>query len=478
MSDALWTSQDGEAATGGRSTQTWEARGVSIDTRTLEAGDLFVAIDGENSDGHDYVLKAFAAGAGAALVSSVNDEMEAAGPLLVVEDTLMGLEALARAARARMTGKIVAITGSVGKTGTKEALREIFSRQGKVHASAASYNNHWGVPLTLARMPADTEFGVIEIGMNHPGEIIPLVAMVQPHVALITTVAPVHMEFFKSIEEISDAKAEIFTGLLPGGVAIVNGDIAQFEHLKMRAQEAGVARLVRFGQSSGADVQLKKMVLKADCSCVSVDVHGEMVTYKVGVPGEHVVMNSLGMIAVVQEMGGDLAKALMCLASLSAPKGRGARGEVSLDNGSFLLIDESYNANPASMAAAMAAVGQTAPENHGRRIAVLGDMLELGVQSDALHAALTKPLMAAGIDLLFACGPHMKKLFNAVPKAKRGVYAATSEDLKKSLLHSVRANDVVVVKGSLGSRMGLLVDALQELGHASGVTNAAREGEE
>ncbi|MBV1885530.1 MAG: UDP-N-acetylmuramoylalanyl-D-glutamyl-2,6-diaminopimelate--D-alanyl-D-alanine ligase [Parvibaculaceae bacterium] len=478
MSDALWTSQDAEAATGGRSTRAWEARGVSIDTRTIEAGDLFVAIDGENSDGHDYVQKAFAAGAGAALVSYTNDEMEAAGPLLVVDDTLMSLEAMARAARARMVGKIVAVTGSVGKTGTKEALREIFSHQGKVHASAASYNNHWGVPLTLARMPADTEFGVIEIGMNHPGEIIPLVAMTQPHVALITTVAPVHMEFFDSVEDIADAKAEIFTGLVPGGVAIVNGDIAQFEYLKKKAQEARVARLVSFGHSSDADVHLKKVVLKAECSCVSVEAYGEMVTYKLGVPGEHVVMNSLGMIAVVQEMGGDLAKALMCLASLTAPKGRGARGDVTLENGSFLLIDESYNANPASMTAAMAAVGQIAPENHGRRIAVLGDMLELGVQSSRLHAGLTKPLMAAGIDLLFACGPQMKNLFDAVPKARRGVYAETSQDLKKSLLHSVRANDVVVVKGSLGSRMGLLVDALQELGHASGVKNAASEGEE
>jgi len=478
MTDPLWTHQDAEAATGGRSTQAWEARGVSIDTRTIAAGDLFVAINGENSDGHDYVKKAFAAGAGAALVSYVNEEMEAAGPLLVVDDALIALEALAQAARARMSGKVVAVTGSVGKTGTKEALREIFSGQGKTHASAASYNNHWGVPLTLARMPADTEFGVIEIGMNHTGEIIPLVAMAKPHVALITTVAPVHMEFFKSVEEIADAKAEIFSGLLPGGAAIVNGDIAQFDLLKKRADEAGVTRLVRFGRAAGADVQLEKSVLKADCSCVSANVHGEMVTYKLGVPGEHVVMNSLGMIAVVQEMGGDLAKALMCLASLSAPKGRGARDEVLLENGSFLLIDESYNANPASMAAAMAAIGQVEPQNHGRRIAVLGDMLELGDHSSGLHAQLTKPLLAAGIDLLFACGPHMKNLFDAVPNARRGVYAATSEELKKSLLHSVRANDVVVVKGSLGSRMGLLVTALQELGHAPGATSASSEGEE
>lgn len=478
MTDALWTSQDADAATGGNSTQTWVAQGVSIDTRTIEAGDLFVAIEGDNSNGHDYVAKAFAAGAGAALVSCVTDDMKAAGPLLVVDDTLLALEAMAQAARARMSGKVVAVTGSVGKTGTKEALREIFSGQGRTHASAASYNNHWGVPLTLARMPADTEFGVIEIGMNHSGEIIPLVAMAQPHVALITTVAPVHMEFFRSVEEIADAKAEIFTGLLPEGVAIVNGDIPQFGQLKTRAAEAGVSRLLSFGHSDDADMRLEKVVLKADCSCVSADVRGEMVTYKVGVPGEHVVMNSLGMIGVVQEMGGDLAKALLCLASLNAPKGRGARDAVALENGSFLLIDESYNANPASMAAALAAVGKIDPENHGRRIAVLGDMLELGVHSDGLHKDLAAPLMAAGIDLLFTCGPQMKHLFDAVPKARRGVHTATSEELKKSLLHSVRADDVVVVKGSLGSRMGLLVNALQGLEQPSGEMSAANEGEE
>jgi UDP-N-acetylmuramoyl-tripeptide--D-alanyl-D-alanine ligase len=374
------------------------------------------------------------------------------------------LNQLGRAARRRTGAKIVAVTGSVGKTGTKEALRMILSQQGPTHASALSYNNLWGVPLSLARMPAETQFGILEIGMNHAGEITPLSKLVEPFVALITTVEAVHMAYFNSIEEIADAKAEIFDGLQKGGVAILNRDNPHFARLEARAKAAGAGRIISFGEHKDADARLEKVALKDTCSCVSASICGTPVTYKLGVPGRHIVMNSLAMLACIKALDADLALAALALAHLEAPKGRGERHRVEAAGRPFTLIDESYNANPASMRVSIETLGQTEPGPRARRIAVLGDMLELGPTSIALHRELAAPLARADIDLVYACGPHMHELFKALPSDRQGFYSETSEGLITPLSEAVQEGDVVMVKGSNGSRMKLIVEALLALG--------------
>lgn len=469
MTTPLWTSADVIAATGGEAIgQAWTAKGVSIDSRTLEEGDLFVAITGENSDGHAYVARALEKGASAALVSRVDEAMRAAGPLVKVADTLEALNALGRAARTRAQAKVVAVTGSVGKTGTKEALRLILSEQGATHASAASYNNMWGVPLSLARMPADTRFGIFEVGMNHPGEITPLSKLVEPFAALVTTVEAVHMAFFDSVEQIADAKGEIFDGLQKGGVAILNRDNPHYERLRHKAEASGAGRIISFGEHPQADAHLEKAALKEDCSCVSATICGQPVTYKLSVPGHHIVMNSLAMLALVHALDADLAMAALAMARLKAPKGRGERHRVETPLGAFTLIDESYNANPASMRAALEALGQAKPEGKARRIAVIGDMLELGDDSIAMHRELAEPIKAADIDLVFASGPHMRELFKALPQSVQGAYAETADELGDALCGAVEPGDVVMVKGSLGSRMGPVVELLRGLGDDEG----------
>jgi UDP-N-acetylmuramoyl-tripeptide--D-alanyl-D-alanine ligase len=426
----------------------------------LEPGDLFVALKGPNQDGHRYVEQAFARGAAAALVS---DGVEAPGPLLRVADTQKALEALGRARRAESAARIVAVTGSVGKTSTKEALRHVLARQAKTHASAASFNNQWGVPLTLARMPLDAAYGVFEIGMNHAGEIAELAPQVRPHVAIVTAIEPVHLEFFSGLEAIADAKAEIFLGLEPGGVAIVNRDTPHFDRLKRAAGKAGAARVLGFGAHAGADVRLLNLALHPACSCLSAEIDGQAATYKVGAPGRHWAMNSLAVLAAVKALGADLGLAALALAGVSAPKGRGLRHRVALRGGGFELIDDSYNANPASMRAALDLLAATPVGPRGRRIAALGDMLELGEASGRLHEELAGP--AAGrADLVFACGPEMARLYAALPQARRGAHAADSAALQPQLLAAVRPGDAVMVKGSLGSRMAPLVDALLALG--------------
>lgn len=469
MSAPLWTKDDVLAATGGKAEGAgWSASGVSIDSRTLETGDLFVAIIGENSDGHAYVENALKRGAAAAIVSAPTDAMRAAGPLVVVADTLSALNALGRAARARTRAKVVAVTGSVGKTGTKEALKLILSEQGATHASAASYNNLWGVPLSLARMPAGTRFGIFEVGMNHPGEITPLSQLVEPFVALITTVEAVHMEFFDSVEQIADAKGEIFDGLQKGGVAILNRDNPHYERLRAKAEKSGAGRIISFGEHKDAEARLEKAALKEDCSCVSATICGQPVTYKLAVPGRHIVMNSLAMLACVHALDADLAMAALAMANLKAPKGRGERHIVSAPLGQFTVVDESYNANPVSMRAALDALGRAKPEGNGRRIAVMGDMLEIGETSIAMHRGLADAVREVGIDLVFACGPHMRELYKALPAAAQGAYAETSAELGPLLRDAVEPGDVVMVKGSLGSRMGPLVDLLRGLGDDEG----------
>ncbi len=464
MSDALWTWQELVEAAGGTADGAPSApiTGFSIDTRSLQAGEVFVALR-DARDGHAFVANAFERGAAAALVERDYARKASDGALLRVDDPLEGLRAIARAARRRSNAGIVAVTGSVGKTGTKEALRACLSLVGATHAAEKSFNNHWGVPLTLARMPANARYGVFEIGMNHAGEITPLTQLVRPHVAIVTTVDPVHLEYFDTVEGIAEAKAEIFSGLEPGGTAILNRDNAYFELLAERASAHG-ARVVSFGRSEAADVRPEVWTLEPDGTNVVVRLGDRRIAYKVGAPGAHIAQNSLAVVGALDALGADVEKAVAGLAGLTAAKGRGARVTVRLEDGAILLIDESYNANPASMRSALAAMATVPRGTNPRRIAVLGDMLELGAESGRLHEDLKEPVDAADVDLVFACGPHMKRLHAALPAAKRGGWAEASEGIAATLVAEVRAGDVVMIKGSLGSRMAPLVEALMRKG--------------
>ena len=435
--------------------------GLSIDSRSLARGEAFFAIQGDNRDGHDFVAGALATGAGLAVVANDRlDALPADAPLLVVSDVLEALRALARAARARSGARFIGVTGSAGKTGTKEALRLALSRDGETHASAASYNNHWGVPLSLARCPQSARYAVLEMGMNHAGEIAPLTRLVRPHVAIVTTVEPVHLEYFPSVEAIADAKAEIFEGVEPGGTAIINCDNPHFARLERAAHSAGITDIVGFGEHPKAQARLLRCALQANGSTVEADIMGDAVTYKLGAPGRHLVQNSLAVLAAVKRAGADLALAALSLGDITPPVGRGARTTLQLPGGPALLIDESYNANPASMRAALALLGQAPVGSGGRRMAVLGDMLELGTDSPALHRALDEAVAAHSIDLVFCSGPLMRSLWDALPALKRGAYAQTSAELEPSLLAAVRPGDAVMVKGSLGSKMGPIVKSL------------------
>jgi UDP-N-acetylmuramoyl-tripeptide--D-alanyl-D-alanine ligase len=459
----LWTTDELIAATGGelRGAVSAPLTGVSIDSRSVAKGDIFAAIKGDRVDGHDYAHTALKAGAGLAIVARPTEEMAAAGPLLVVADALEALEKIGLAARARSKAKIIAVTGSVGKTSTKEMLRLALSASGHTHASVASFNNHWGVPLTLARMPADTAYGVFEIGMNHPGEITPLVKMVRPHIAVITTVVASHLGYFSSVAEIADAKAEIFLGIEPGGHAVLNRDNEYFDRLAAAAGKAGIHDIVGFGRHAEAQVRLERSVLHADCSCITASILGEAAIYKLGIPGDHMVMNSLAALAAVKLAGADLARASLALAAAQPAKGRGVQSLLRAPGGRILLIDESYNANPVSVRAALALLKRAEPGKNGRRIAVLGDMLELGNEGASLHAGLAGAVDEAKVDVLYASGPLMAHLWNKIPPNRRGAYAEKSDGLAAPLLGGLKAGDVVMVKGSLGSRMGPLVDAIR-----------------
>lgn len=464
MSEPLWSWADLVAASGGTADGTaGEITGISIDTRTISDGDLFVALK-DQRDGHEFVAAAFQSGAAAALVSTSYERKPGDGALLRVEDTLRGLEAIARAARQRLSAqsKVIAVTGSVGKTGTKEMLRAACMPLGKTHAAEKSYNNHWGVPLTLARTPADTVYGIFEIGMNHAGEITPLVAMVEPDAAIVTTVAPVHLEFFDSVEDIAKAKAEIFSGLKPNGLAVINGDNAYAPILRDAAKAAS-SRILTFGTDQASDVcAIKHDVLE---NSVSVDVRfgDQQASFTVGVPGPHIAQNALGVYAVLAGLGLDVDRAMSALATVSATPGRGARIKVATpDGGEGLVIDESYNANPASMRAALATLGALPRETYPRRIAVLGDMLELGGTSGALHRALKDAVLEAGVDFVFASGPNMRLLFEALPEECQGAWAEASHGVENALCAFVQGGDAVMIKGSLGSQMGRLVTALKD----------------
>jgi UDP-N-acetylmuramoyl-tripeptide--D-alanyl-D-alanine ligase len=461
MTTALWQWEELVAAAEGRAEGTPAAAitGFSIDTRTLQPGDVFVALKAER-DGHEFVGAAFARGAAAAVVMDSYRRGGNDGALLRADCPLAALEAIGQAARRRSQARIAAVTGSAGKTGTKEMLRLSLSEAGATHASEKSYNNHWGVPLTLARMPREVKFGVFEIGMNHAGEITPLTRMVRPHVAVITTVEPVHLQYFPSVEAIAEAKAEILSGLEPGGTAVLPFDNPHFALLKDRAEALG-ARVVSFGLGEAADVRCLQATMDARGSSAIAGIGSQRFPYRVGAPGEHYVRNSLAVLAALQALGADVMRCLPALARIAAPAGRGARAVLEVPGGRILLIDESYNANPASVRAALAAVATVPREEFPRRVAVLGDMLELGEASADLHRGLSDAVNAAGIDLVLACGPMMQRLYDRLAPGQRGAWAPDSAQLGPALLEAVRAGDAVMIKGSLASRMAPLVEALR-----------------
>ncbi|WP_084863196.1 UDP-N-acetylmuramoyl-tripeptide--D-alanyl-D-alanine ligase [Salibaculum halophilum] len=472
---ALWTAAAAAQATGGQATGDFAAIGVSIDTRSLQPGDLFVALRAAR-DGHDFVAEAFDKGAAAALVTHPPDGVADGAPLVVVDDVQSALEALGQAGRARSDARVLAITGSVGKTSAKEMARTVLAAQGPTHAAEASYNNHWGVPLTLARMPAETAYAVIEIGMNAPGEIAPLARMARPHVALITTVAAAHLEALGSLEAIASEKASIFAGLEAGGTAIFDGDLPRslLDRITGPAAAPGGA-VLRFGADAACHVRLTELRLTAGRTIVQADTPAGPLTYKLDTAGRHVAMNSLGVLAAVQALGADPVRAAMDLARWQPPAGRGTLETVTVDpalrDETLALIDDAFNANPASMAAAFEVLAAQAPVDgvgrtrHGRRVAILGDMLELGPEEMAAHAALAEVPALAQADLVHCAGPRMRALYEALPDDKRGQWAETAEELAAHPARLVDAGDVVLVKGSKGSRIARVVDAIRKLDH-------------
>ena len=474
----LWQSAEVVTATGGVSTRDWAATGVSIDSRSLAGGDLFIAIRGPNTDGHLYVANALERGAAAAMVARDWADSQAAGdmPLLIVSDTDEGLNALARAARERGKARIVAITGSVGKTSTKEALAQILSEQAATTATIGNLNNQWGLPLSMARMPAESVYGVFELGMNHAGELSPLSKLLRPNVAVITTVESVHLEFFESEEAIADAKGEIFAGMGADGAVVLNADNRHFERLKHMAKEVGIGRVFSFGAKPGADFHMIDWRIEDGGNLVEAELAGRRIRFRTGGAGRHWAMIGVSALGAAWLLGADLDKAASALANIHPPKGRGLQHRVDLPGGDFTVIDESYNASPASIRAAIAVLAATPTGPSGRRIAVLGDMLELGEDSPQLHAGLATDLEEAQVDMLFSCGPNMSELSNSVPPAMNLLHADASAGLIARLCETVRPGDVVTVKGSLGSRMAPVVEALLALDKAHGNKPARMAG--
>lgn len=470
----LWTSADMVEAMEGRPVGELPegVTGISIDSRTVGAGEAFFAIAGDRVDGHKFA--GLAAKNGATLLVVSEAKLPALGRLtcgmIVVDDVLEAMGRLAMAARARTEARIIAVTGSVGKTSTKEMLAAGLKASGKVHAAVASFNNHWGVPLTLSRMPADTEYGVFEIGMNHSGEIRPLTKMVRPHVAVVTTVAPVHIGNFSGMREIIDAKAEIFEGLEPGGAAILNRDIDAFDILARVARDNG-ARIVSFGEHAKADYRLLEYRVVSDRRndrghILAALGSEEPTAFNLGLPGQHMAENALAALAAIAEAGGDVHAALGALESMEQMKGRGRRQRLRTADGTFTLIDESYNANPASMRAALELLG--AGNERGRKIAVLGDMLELGNYAREAHEALAGPLVAAGVTHVWLAGEQMQALSEALPESIVVEYRDNADELAEFAVGSVAAGDTIMLKSSNGMGFGAIVARLAETFPAEG----------
>ncbi len=509
MSAALWTSEDAATATGSR-TGTWSANRVVIDSRAVQQGDLFVALKGERFDGHAFVPDALKSGAAAAMVgapslgdstllpplagvrrgegepqSSVSVKHSPLNPpagggnklaacpadkLLVVPDTLQGLTALGRAGRARTKARVIGLTGSVGKTSAKEMLRLALSTHGNTFASHGNFNNHIGTPLNLANMPLDAEFAVLEMGMNHAGEIAALTRLVRPEIAIITNVEAVHLEFFESLAAIADAKAEIFEGLTQGGTAILNRDNPYFTRCAEAAKRHGASRILSFGMDAGADLRLLDSAIEAGGMRIRASVAGTPVEFALGALGEHWAQPALIALGVAYALGLDIAKTAAALSGFREPGGRGNLQPIHVAGSTATLIDDSYNASPASMRAAIAKLGALAAHqpSYTRKIAILGDMRELGSSAPALHAELAPALVEAGVDRVLAAGPLMLNLYHAIPATMRGAHADSAEALLHDVQEMLQPGDLVLVKGSHGSKMYEIAEAL--------VNNNATEG--
>jgi UDP-N-acetylmuramoyl-tripeptide--D-alanyl-D-alanine ligase len=467
LTSPLWTAVEAAKATGGIVQGKWHIEGLDLDSRAVTQGDLFVALKVER-DGHAFVRNALAAGASAALVSDASCA-DTGAPLLIVPDTMVALENLGTAARRRnVIATRVAITGSVGKTTVKEMTAAALSATAKTHRSVKSYNNHWGVPLTLARMPADARFGVFEIGMNHGGEIARLSPQVRPHIAAITMVAPVHSEHCVDEAGIADAKAEIFLGLDAGGTALIPGDNPYAARLINRAQDRDGVKVLTFGRNENCDARILSVVEGTEGRIAMADVLGAQVSWRIAEPGAHWVHNGLCALTLAVLAGGDLKAAADALSNFGAIDGRGVTKAIALPNGGFFtLVDEAYNANPASMAGAISTLSSRAGL---RRVAVLGDMLELGIRENDYHAAVAADLQAASTDVVFCAGPRMKYLWDALLPSQRGAYAPTATELAPFVVAAIQAGDVVMVKGSNGSKMAEVVRALGALAALSGET--------
>lgn len=462
---ALWTTAAMVESMGGRPIGDLpeSVDGISIDTRTLEQKDAFFAIRGERFDGHDFASAAMAGGA--ALLVVAEARLPALGrlkiPMIVVDDVLRALERLAVAARKRTKAQVIAVTGSAGKTTTKEALRQALAPSGRVHASHQSFNNHWGVPLTLARMPKDSDFGIFEIGMNHAGEIRPLVRLVKPHVAIVTLIAPAHLGHFRNLGEIADAKAEIFEGLVRGGHALINRDDPHWKRLHAHAKAAGVEHIHGFGEHRQARYKLTRFEGRDDASELVVRIDGKDRTFLLGAPGRHMAQNALAVLAAVHLAGGDLDKACAALSAFRAEEGRGRQMHLGGRDNPIVLIDESYNANPASMAAALDLLGMRQPAGAGRRIAVLGDMLELGEHAARLHAGLAGAVRESRSDLVFLGGPEMEALAGELAGSDGVRYCADTGRLSEMVLDAAGPGDIIMVKSSKGIGFSAIVDALK-----------------
>lgn len=464
----LWTAADAARATGGQATTDWQASGITIDTRSLQKGDLFIALKAAR-DGHDFVAQALQKGAAAALVSHIPEGVGPDAPLLIVPDVMAALTALGAAGRARARARVIGVTGSVGKTSTKEMLREMLSDFGQTHAAEASFNNHWGVPITLARLHPEADFAVIEIGMNHPGEIAPLAQLARPDIAMITAIAPAHLEAFDSIEGIAREKASIFEGLAEGGHAIYPCDLPTSPILDTAAKAAG-ARLWPFGTGSdclSADDLIQTetaLVLRAQLSALRV-------TVRLTNAGAHFARNALACLGVAQALGLEPARAALALGRWQPPAGRGLRETITLDDVEdlqFTLIDDAFNANPVSLEAALVMLATLTPARDatgraGRRIAILGDMLELGPQEMDMHRAIAEYPALRAVDLVHCVGPRMAALHAALPQRKRGRHAQNADDLAQ-LAHILAApGDIILVKGSKSSFVSRVVDGLRRL---------------
>jgi len=467
MNEPLWEIDEFMAATNGRPVGDLpdHVTGVSIDTRTMKPGEAFFAIKGDRFDGHDFLTNAIRGGASVAVVDET--KLVSLGrlqlPLVVVPDVLDALCRLGELARLRTNAQVIAVTGSVGKTTVKEMLRTILAPSGYVHASDASFNNHWGVPLTLARLPRNARFGVFEIGMNHPGEITPLVKLVRPHISMITAIAPAHIGAFDTIEDIARAKAEIYAGVVEGGYALINHDDKRYLLLRDIAADANIEHLTSFGTKRGSDFWLREIEQTADGSKLHVRARGIDVEYELSVPGEHMAMNSVGALGAAVLAGAQVKITAEAMAKVQPADGRGTRYSVGGPGAmGITVIDESYNANPASMEAAIEVLGNFGDVRTKRRIAVLGDMLELGRQSKKMHESLARPISLAKVDLVFLVGPEMQHLAGILPRDKLAGHYADAAQLADNLKLVLKSGDAVMLKASKSMGFGKVVQDLLE----------------